>query len=323
MAIVKHISDGTNTYDLPSGEAFKIELTSTLSNIAAGGTWTLPNVKTAELKAAIAANQPIAFLIKSSGNPQQVNEILINNLGNTGGSGLALTNAAIVLMNSNTLKIMKVVFSGNATNVTSVTLTDVTPTSGAANLYDLQDVNIFNAQGGDVLTYDNNSGTWINLPGGGGGGSQLPVVIDIGRIIHQNGMPQNIIADVPQNHYTIPFDRQVIFTYRAYEQGQMYNRYWTITPCAYKINIVSQSDTVIGNAEDLHWLVDDLNTQGQLPLASDIRYKLSLYTVLNNSTFKIDIDLFLSVNTTMSKIEFYLDSTNFNVMQVQYPGADN
>lgn len=325
MATIKHISDGTNTWDLPSGEAFSIRLNATLAQVAAGGNFSLSGVKTVDVKAAIAAKQPIVFTYDDGGGggiASQYGEILITNLGDTGGSGLALTNGTIVLMNSNTLKIMKVVFSGGATNVTSVTLTDVTPTSGAANLYDLQDVNISTPTNGDVLTYDNNTGTWINQQPGGGGGSQLPVIIDIGRIIHQNGIPQQTIADVPQNNYVIPFDRQVIFTYRAYEQGAMYNRYWTITPCAYKIAQIDQNFNVIANSDDLHWIVNDLNTQGMLPLNQDIRYVLSMYTVLNNATYKIDIDLWLSVNTTTSKIEFYLDSTGFGVSQVQYPGAD-
>lgn len=325
MATIKHISDGINTWDLPSGEAFSIRLSATLAQIAAGGNFSLSGVKTADVKAAIAAKKPIVFTYDDGGGGgimSQYGEILITNLGDTGSSGLALTNGTIILMNSNTLKIMKVVFSGGATNVTSVTLTDVTPQGGAEYLNDLQDVSIFTPQNGDVLTYDSSYGIWNAQQPGGGGGEQLPVIIDIGRVIHQNGMPISTIADVPQGNYIVPFDRQIIFTYRAYEMGQMYAKYWTITPCAYKICQLDSGGNVRGNAEDLHWIVDDLNTQGMLPLSSDIKYTLSLYTMLNNTTFKIDIGLWLSTNTTTDKIEFYFDSTQFVVSQVQYPGAD-
>ena len=321
MAIIKHISDGTNTYDLPSGEAFKIPLSASLSSIAAGGAFSISGVKTADLKAAIAAGRPIVFYYSGPGTDS--GEILIVNLGDTGGGGLGLSYGTIVLNDTGTLKIMQCYFSGGAVNVTSVNLTDKTPQSGGAEyLNDLYDVSIPSPQNGDVLTYDSNNGLWVAQPGGGGGGSQLPVVIDVGRIIHQNGAPTQTIADVPQGNITIPFGRQVIFTYRAYEQGMQYNRYWTITPCAYKIAQVDQYFNVIANADDLHWIVDDLNTQGMLPLHSDIRYVLCMYTVVNNTTYKIEIDLWLSVNTTTSQIEFYFDSTGFGVTQVQYPGAD-
>lgn len=323
MAIIKHISDGTNTWDLPAGgEAFKIPLSGTLSDILNGGSFTISGIKTADLKTAIANGQPIVFIVKSTGNPQHTNEILITNLGSTGGSGLALTDGTIAVTNSGTLKIMRVVFSGGATNVTSVGIWNNTPGQGVITLDSLSDVDIYQALDGDVLTYDGNTNNWVNKPAGGGGGSQLPVIIDVGRIIHQNGQPQATIADVPQNNYAVPFDRQIIFTYRAYEMGQMYNRYWTITPCAYKINTVDQNYNVIGNADDLHWIVQDLIDNQQLPLISDIRYMLSMYTILNNATYKIDVGLWLSANTTADKIEFYLDSTQFVVSQVQYPGAD-
>ena len=102
----------------------------------------------------------------------------------------------------------------------------------------------------------------------------------------------------------------------------MYNRYWTITPCAYKIALIDQNFNIYANADDLHWIVNDLNTQGLLPLQSDIQYVLSMYTVLSGSTFKIDIDLWLSIDTDTNQIAFYLDSTGFGVSQVQYPGSD-
>lgn len=322
MAIARHISDGTNTWDLPSGEAFKIPLSASLSSIAAGGAFFISGVKTADLKAAIAAGRPIALYYSGMGTDS--GEILITNLGDTGGGGIFdIGYGTIVLNDTGTLKIMQCYFSGNATNVTSVDITDKTPQGGGASyLYDLNDVNIHAPQNGDVLTYDSNTGLWVAQQSGGGGGSQLPVIIDIGRVVYQNGMPQYPIVDVPQNNYVVPFDRQIIFTYRAYEQGQMYAKYWTITPCAYKICHLDSGGNIIANAEDLHWLVNDLNTQGMLPLASDIKYMLSLYVPLNNATYKLDIDLWLSANTTTSKIEFYLDGTNFNVGQVPYPGAD-
>ena len=320
MAIARHLKFGSTTYDLPAGEAFKIPLSTSLSYIMNGGFFSISNVKTADLKAAIAAGRPIVFYYSGPGTDS--GEILITNLGDTGGGGLGLSDGTIVVSQNSTLKIMECVFSGGAVNVTSVNITDKTPQGGASNLYDLQDVNIPAPQNGDVLTYDSNNGLWVAQQSGGGGGSQLPVIIDIGRVVYQNGTPQYPIVDVPQNNYVVPFDRQIIFTYRAYEQGQMYAKYWTVTPCAYKICQLDSGGNIRGNAEDLHWIVGDLNTQGQLPLQSDIKYMLSLYVSLNNATYKLDIDLWLSTNTTTSKIEFYLDGTNFNAGQVPYPGAD-
>lgn len=322
MAIARHISDGINTWDLPSGEAFKIPLSASLSNILVGGSFTISGIKTADLKAAIAANRPIAFYYSGPGTDS--GEILINHLGVLGsGYGLDLSVGTIVINNGGVLKIMNCTFSGGATNVTGVNLIDITPQGGGASyLYDLQDVSIPAPQNGDVLTYDSNNGLWVAQQSGGGGGSQLPVIIDIGRVVHNNGIPQPTVADVPQNYYYVPFDRQIMFSFRAYGSG-FYNMYWTVMPDAYKIGLLDQYGTVMGNAEDLHWIVDDIiNNQG-LPLTQDIEYRLMMYKVIQGQTYLIEIPLWLSTSTTSTEIAFYLDSSGFNVRQVQYIGADS
>ena len=321
MAIARHLKFGSTTYDLPSGEAFKIPLSASLSSIAAGGAFSISGVKTADLKAAIAAGRPIVFYYSGPGTDS--GEILITNLGDTGGGGLGLSYGTIVLNDTGTLKIMQCYFSGGAVNVTSVNLTDKTPQSGGAErLNELYDVSIPSPTNGDVLTYDSNNGLWVAQQPGGGGGSQLPVIIDIGRVVHNNGIPQPTIADVPQNYYYVPFDRQIMFSFRAYGSG-FYNMYWTVMPDAYKIGLLDQYGTVMGNAEDLHWIVDDIiNNQG-LPLTQDIEYRLMMYKVIQGQTYLIEIPLWLSTSTTSTEIAFYLDSSGFNVRQVQYIGADS
>lgn len=177
---------------------------------------------------------------------------------------------------------------------------------------------------GDVLTWSANADKWVaQQPGGGGGsGSQLPVIIDVGRVIHQNGVPQNVIADVPQNNYYVPFDRQIIFTYRAYEQGGMYAKYWTVTPDAYKLAL-DNGGVIMSNYEDLHWIVEDMINNQLLPLQQDVEYRLMMYKTISNAVYCIEIPLWISIGTTATEIEFYLDSTGFSVRQVQYIGADN
>ena len=320
MAIARHISDGINTWDLPSGEAFKIPLGTSLSFILAGGSFNISGVRIADLKAAIAAGRPIVFYYSGFGTDS--GEILITHLGDTGGGGLGLSVGTIVI-NNGVLKIFECVFSGNATNVTGVNLIDITPTSNILTLNDLSDVSTPAPQNGDVLTFDRSNGVWVaEQPGGGGGsGDQLPVIIDIGRIVHQNGAPIQTIADVPQNSYTVPFDRQITFSYRAYESG-VYAHYWTGIPDAYKIGMLDSGGTVRGNAEDLHWIVQDMINNQQLPLTQDIEYRLMMYKVVNGQTWLIEIPLWLSTATTATKIDFYLDSSGFNVRQVQYIGSD-
>ena len=321
MAIARHISDGINTWDLPSGEAFKIPLQTSLSYIMNGGAFGISGVRTADLKAAIAAGRPIVLYYSGMGTDS--GEILITNLGATGGGGFDISYGTIVLNENGTLKIMRCYFSGNTTNISSVNIDDITPSGGVMNLYDLSDVIVNNPQNGDVLTFDNNIGAWIaQQPGGGGGGEQLPVIIDVGRVVHQNGIPQPTIADVPQNNYIVPFDRQIVFSYRAFNSG-FYNMYWTGMPDAYKIGLLDSQGNIRGNAEDLHWIVDDIiNNQG-LPITQDIEYRLIMYKTISNAVYCFEIPLWLSTGTTSSEIEFYLDSSGFNVRQVQYIGADS
>ena len=321
MAIARHISDGVNTWDLPSGEAFKIPLQTSLSYISNGGAFGISGVRTADLKAAIAAGRPIVLYYSGMGTDS--GEILIANLGVTGGGGFDISYGTIVLNENGILKIMRCYFSGNTTNVSSVNIDDITPSGGVTNLDDLSDVIVTNPQNGDVLTFDNNIGAWIAQQpgGGGGGGEQLPVIIDVGRVVHQNGMPQATIADVPQSNYIIPFKRQVMFSYRAFGSG-FYNMYWTVMPDAYKIGLLDSQGNIRGNAEDLHWIVNDLINNQLLPLQQDIEYRLMMYKVINNQTYLIEIPLWIATGTTATNIDFYLDSSGFNVRQVQYIGAD-
>ena len=320
MAIARHISDGVNTWDLPSGEAFKIPLGTSLANILVGGYFSISGVSTADLKAAIAAGRPVVFYYSGFGTDS--GEILITHLGVLGSGGSLDLSVGTIIINNSVLKIMNCTFSGDSTNITGVNIIDITPASGITNLSSLYDVDVQNIQNGDILVYDYNRNTWVAQQPGGGGGSQLPVIIDVGRVVHQNGQPQPTIADVPQSNYIVPFDRQVIFTYRAYEQGGMYARYWTVTPDAYKLAL-DNGGTIMSNYEDLHWIVQDMINNQLLPLQNDVEYRLMMYKTIGNAVYCFEIPLWLATGTTSTEIVFYLDSSGFNVRQVQYIGADN
>lgn len=208
-------------------------------------------------------------------------------------------------------------------NAAGTTISTVAlPSGGATRLTELQDVSIYNPQDGDVLTYSSSMGTWVAEQSGGGGGEQLPVIIDVGRIVHQNGIPTQTIVDVPQNNYKVSFDRQIMFTYRAFN-SDMYNLFWTGMPDAYKIGLIDSGGTIRGNAEDLHWIVQDLIDNGQLPLSQNIEYRLVMYKVISNQTYLFEMPLWLTTNTTSTEIDFYLDSTDFTVRQVRFIGADS
>jgi hypothetical protein len=104
--------------------------------------------------------------------------------------------------------------------------------------------------------------------------------------------------------------------------GGMYARYWTGTPDAYKLAL-DNGGSIMSNYEDLHWIVQNMIDNQQLPLQQDVEYKLMMYKTISNSVYCIEIPLWISTNTTATQIEFYLDSNGFDVRQVGYIGADN
>lgn len=320
MATIKHISDGINTWDLPSGEAFKLPVSATIAQLAAGGTFTISGVTTDSLRNAITNKQTI--VISYTGMDGSSGEVLLTNIGLNNGGGFNITSGTAVFVESTTPHFCKATINGNNTNVTTIILSDVMPGTPSLTLADLTNVDAFFAQNGDIIVYDANTSTWVAQQPGGGGGSQLPVIIDIGRIVHSSGIPQPTIADVPQGNYTIPFDRQVMFSYRAYESG-FYSMYWTNMPDAYKIGEIDQYGSIRGNAEDLHWIVQDMINNQQLPLTQDVEYRLVMYKVLSGQTYCIEIPLWITTSTTATHIDFYLDSSGFNVRQVSHIGADS